>query len=78
METPHSWPRRLLAALPPISDRAMALGFLILVFVLGLLVGNIVTLAGKMNGHTQERLSLPARLDALEQRVRALEQRHIP
>jgi len=75
-------------ALPPPSDRAMALFFLVMVFACGVMVGAMVTATREVDRHAREaqrliaqmpsRPPLQQQVDALAQRVQALEHRQTP
>jgi len=56
----------------------MVVGFVLTIFCLGLVVGNLLTLARYRPTLKPERPALQQQLDALEQRMQALEQRLTP
>jgi hypothetical protein len=88
VHVPQSWSQRFMRALPPPSDRAMALCWLVMVFACGVLVGATWTTSREVDRHAREverlvsqspsRPTVHQRLDALEQRVQALEHRQTP
>jgi hypothetical protein len=70
---PPAWPRRLLQAIPPMSDGLWAGFFLAMVFTCGVIVGLTLRVA-----QTDSRIAqgvLEQQLQRLEQRVRVLEER---
>jgi len=70
-----SWPRRWMAALPPISDRAMVIGFMGLLLVVGFVSG-MVFCTQKAVDQAVDRMQqrpLVERVQALEERVLALQ-----
>jgi hypothetical protein len=88
MRMPRPWSERFLSGLPPWGERGMAVFVLLSAFVAGVLVGLMLTThgeAGRLSRATQRlsaemsmRPTLPQRLDAIEQRLQALEQHLIP
>ena len=88
MDTDRSWPQRFMTALPPWSERALALLLLVLTFGMGVAVGVVLSTTREVNRHTREterlitqiptRPTLDQRLDAIEQRLQAIEQRLTP
>lgn len=66
-----TWPRRFMAGLPQIPDTALVVFMLVLVFVLGLTVG--WALWADLPWERQP--SVQQQLDALDTRLRTLEQR---
>lgn len=71
--TPPSWPRRLMNATPVMSDR-MWLGFIVLMLLLcGFMFGSFV--CAWTAGREVPRLSVQQQLDALDKRLKVLEQR---
>jgi HAMP domain-containing protein len=86
--TPPPWPERFLAALPPWSDRAMVGVVLFATFVAGFATAMMFVATRDLNRGVTEvqrliaqmpsRPPLQQQLDALEQRVQALEYRQTP
>jgi hypothetical protein len=68
-------------ALPPISDRALVVGFMVLLVLLGIGIGMVLCMMGRVQtGQTplcavSERLDLQQRLRSVEERLKALEER---
>lgn len=75
------WPQRFMCALPPIPDRAVVLGFMAILVLVGLMLGTVLCRSGHVNHVAQEtstrvdQSTLHLRLGDLEQRVKALEDR---
>jgi len=68
-------------ALPPISDRAWVLGFMVMLFLLGVACGMMLSLRDPVHrAQTQlycvsEHLAILERLRSVEDRLKALEER---
>jgi hypothetical protein len=78
------WYDRFLAALPRLPDWTMPVFLLAMVFLLGVLVGGVIQatievnrVAARFTGVVQEH-PLHQRLEALEERVKALEGKGTP
>lgn len=70
---PPTWPTRLLRTLPPMSDGAW-LGFMVLiVFMIGIAVGQTWCMYTK--GQEFRRSSIQFQLDTFDKRLKALESR---
>jgi hypothetical protein len=81
MNAPPSLSQRFLHALPPISDRLMVGLFILIIFVGGMLAGNMLTRTGHMQGRVTEPSPLAVlqhQIAVLEHRVGVLEQRQTP
>jgi len=68
-------------ALPPISDRVFVVGFMLMLFLLGIAVGMVLSLPDPVHrAQTQlycvsEHLAILERLRSVEDRLKALEER---
>ena len=88
MDADHSWSQRFLMALPPPSERAMALFFLVMTFAYGVFVALMLAATWEVDRHAREverltaqlpsRPTLHQRLDAIDHRLQAIEQRLTP
>ena len=77
--TKRPWHERLLAGIPPMSDRLFALWFALMVLILGVVIGMTVCTWRTTAPHVaaNQRAPLQGQIDVLEQRVRLLEQRRL-
>ena len=88
MDADRSWSHRFLATLPPWSDRAMVGAVLFATFAAGVATAMMlvatrdrdrgVTETQRLIAQMPSRPPLQQQLDALEQRVQALEHRQTP
>ena len=79
MDTRPSLSQRVLHALPSISDQVVVGLFALMIFVFGMLVGNILTRAGHINGHAAPSPTLlQHQIEVLEHRVWMLEHAKTP
>ena len=89
MDTPRPWPHRFVAALVP-GERGIVLFFLLMAFACGVLLGlqlaatrEVDRISGEVTRRVSEvqtspRPTLHQRLDAIEHRLQAIEQRLTP
>ena len=88
MRMSRPWSDRFLSGLPPWGERGMAVFLLVMAFVMGVCMGLMLAAhweAGRLSHETQRRIAemplrptLYQRLDAIEQRLQALEHHLTP